>query len=499
MQAGKRQAVATRTAEAAGRLSILGRQISVGRLLAMIALVAVLLRVASALYQGDTVNVLPGVFDEVSYDGLARRVLGGHGFTFAQDHWPATKAGEPTAHWSFLYTLYIAGVYALFGAHPLAARLIQAVLTGLLQSWLAWRIGRRVFGQAAGLIAAALSAGYIYFFYYAGALVTESFYMVAILWALDAALRLGDRLAAGSDAPRPGANAWLWLELGAAVAVAGLLRQVFLLFVPFLYLWLAWRGLAGSGGWRRRAWAAAPGLLVGFVLATAVVVAAIAPWTIRNARAFGTFVPLNTNAGYAFYWGNHPVYGTRFQGILPADGPSYVDLLPRELASLNEAELDQALLRRGIGFVLADPWRYGLLSLSRAREYFKFWPSAESSTISNLSRVASFGLLLPFMLVGLALAVGRLIRRDDPRQGPAVLLLGLFIGVYTGVHLLTWTLIRYRLPVDSVLLLFAALTLVELAARRGWLTNAATAGPVSPSAVSTSSVSSSVSTFDSYL
>ncbi len=495
MQAGKKQDIAPQAAESAGWLSGLGYQVSVGQLLAVIALVAVLLRVASAFYQGDTVNVLPGVFDEVSYDGLARRVLGGHGFTFAQDHWPATKAGEPTAHWSFLYTLYLAGVYALFGPHPLAARLIQAVLSGLLQSWLAWQIGRRVFGQAAGLIAAALSAGYIYFFYYAGALVTESFYMVAILWALDAALRLGDRLAAGHRDQPPAGNARLWLELGAAVAVAGLLRQVFLLFVPFLYLWLAWRGLVGPGGWGRRAWA--PGLLVGFLLATAVVVAAIAPWTIRNARAFGIFVPLNTNAGYAFYWGNHPVYGTRFQGILPADGPSYVDLLPRELASLNEAELDQVLLRRGIGFVLADPWRYVLLSLSRAQEYFKFWPSAESSTISNLSRVASFGLLLPFMLVGLTLALGRLIRRNDPQQGPAVLLLGLFIGVYTGVHLLTWTLIRYRLPVDSVLLFFAALALVELAARRGWLANAAPAGPRSIASATGSPVSTS--TFDSYL
>ena len=28
-----------------------------------------------------------------------------HGFTFATDWWPATRVGEPTAHWSFLYTI----------------------------------------------------------------------------------------------------------------------------------------------------------------------------------------------------------------------------------------------------------------------------------------------------------------------------------------------------------------------------------------------------------
>jgi hypothetical protein len=37
--------------------------------------------------------------------------------------------------------------------------------------------------------------------------------------------------------------------------------------------------------------------------------------------------------------------------------------------------------------------------------------------------------------------------------------------VYTLIHLLTWTLIRYRLPVDAVLLIFAALTIVEIANR----------------------------------
>jgi hypothetical protein len=35
------------------------------------------------------------------------------------------------------------------------------------------------------------------------------------------------------------------------------------------------------------------------------------------------------------------------------------------------------------------------------------------------------------------------------------------MAVYTLIHLLTWALIRYRLPVDSVLVLFAAIALEE--------------------------------------
>ena len=44
-------------------------------------------------------------------------------------------------------------------------------------------------------------------------------------------------------------------------------------------------------------------------------------------------------------------------------------------------------------------------------------------------------------------------------------LLMLFAVVYSGVHILTWTLIRYRLPVDAVLIPFAGLALVDLAQR----------------------------------
>ncbi|MEZ4661992.1 MAG: hypothetical protein R2911_30960 [Caldilineaceae bacterium] len=42
------------------------------------------------------------------------------------------------------------------------------------------------------------------------------------------------------------------------------------------------------------------------------------------------------------------------------------------------------------------------------------------------------------------------------------MLITLFAAVYTGVHLLTWTLVRYRLPVDTVFVLFAAYALASM-------------------------------------
>jgi fumarate reductase subunit D len=132
---------------------------------------------------------------------------------------------------------------------------------------------------------------------------------------------------------------------------------------------------------------------------------------------------------------------------------------------LDEAALDQALLKRGVQFVLDDPGRYALLSLSRVPVYFMFWPSTESGLISNISRVFSFGLFLPFMLYGLCLTfLGRSINASFNLSSP-VFLLVFFVFIYAAIHLLSWALIRYRLPVDAVLLIFAGLAVVDLIQR----------------------------------
>jgi hypothetical protein len=196
----------------------------------------------------------------------------------------------------------------------------------------------------------------------------------------------------------------------------------------------------------------------------------VVPFTIFNYARFDRFVLLNTNAGYALFWSNHPIYGTKFVPILTQDMGSYQELIPPELLSLDEAALDQALLSRGLGFIVQDPARFILLSISRIPPYFKFWPSSSSGLISNIARVSSFGIMLPFMLYGLYRSY---VNREKPLVVQPLFLLYMFMIVYSGIHILTWTLIRYRLPVDAVLLVFAGLAVVDLAERipaiRKWM------------------------------
>jgi 4-amino-4-deoxy-L-arabinose transferase-like glycosyltransferase len=492
------------------------------QILFIVLIVSVLLRLVAALYLGDSVEILPGTYDQVSYHNLALRVLDGRGFTFGELWWPITAANAPTAHWSYLYTFYLVIVYALFGPHPLAARLIQALIVGLLQPLLAYLIARRVFGQLVGLVAAVFTAVYVYFIYYTATLMTEPFYITAILAGLYFSICTVDHFTEPLPSYSLHTSFALALGLGLALGIAVLLRQLFLLIIPFLFLWIWWTSL------RRTARSPIPALLFSSIMIAVLIL----PFTIYNYARFRRFVLLNTNAGYAFFWANHPIYGTHFQPILPPEMSTYQSLIPAELHHLDEAALDQALLKRGLQFVLDDPVRYLRLSLSRIPAYFMFWPSPDSGLISNVSRVSSFGLFLPFMLYGLLLSLfnrdhqnrrqpvpsttkarPERSRRDLPTEAsptfqhsnlppstptpnpsspsslvpsplipnplsptalipvftlssPAFLLI-LFSGVYTTIHLLSWALIRYRLPVDAVLLIFAALALVDIAQRLG--------------------------------
>jgi hypothetical protein len=281
---------------------------------------------------------------------------------------------------------------------------------------------------------------------------------VVLLWSLEVGLRVGSRLRAGERVP-----IGLVLQLGLSLGLATLLRQSILPWVPVLFLYLLWQ--AWHGRKERPAvfslWAIARPVF----LATCILAVCILPFTIRNYATYGQFLLLNSNTGYAMYSAQHPMHGTTFHEFDAAP-------LPEDLHGLNEAQMDRELMRRAIQFVLDDPIRYLLLSLSRVRAYFEFWPTPDTSLLHNVGRTGSFGLFLPFMLYGLYLAVRRLrLAPPGAHLASCILLLAIFIVFYSLLHIFTWAMVRYRLPVDAVLIVFAALAIQDIYARgrRWWL------------------------------
>jgi hypothetical protein len=407
-----------------------------------ICLISVLLRIGIALYLGDVAAAPSLLVDQVSYHTLASRLLAGHGMSFGTGWYPFTPPDAPTAHWSFLQTLYLAAVYAVAGVHPLAARLATAIIGGSLLPLLTYRLCHRLFTDRTriALIAAAGSAGYAFFALYSATLMSETLFMLALLWSLERTMAL---------AKEPSARGAI--VLGISLGLATLLRQSILPWVPISFAWLLW-----SNRERARTMALRAGL------AGVVMVLMILPFTVRNWFAYDQFLLLNSNAGYAMYSAQHPMHGTSFQEHVAAP-------LPEEMreASLNEAEWDGELMRRGVGFVLADPIRYARLSLSRLLDFFEFWPT-DTTLLNNLGRLGSYTLFLPFFAYGIFSALRGLRRPvegstwQEAISSPLTLTFA-FMLVYTAQHILTWAMPRYRLPVDAVTMPFAALAIDSLA------------------------------------
>ncbi len=132
---------------------------------------------------------------------MAARLVDGYGYSFDRPWYPFAPANAPTAHWSFLYTAFVAAIYSVAGAHPLAARLAGAILAGILFPLLLYYLSRRVFPATPPPsltiansqftihhLSALLAAIYAYFILYSAMVQTEALFICALLWSLERAL-----------------------------------------------------------------------------------------------------------------------------------------------------------------------------------------------------------------------------------------------------------------------------------------------------------------------
>lgn len=211
----------------------------------------------------------PPVADETCYDALARSLAAGKGYV---------EGGVPTAYWTVGCSGLIAGFYVVFGFHYLPIIVFQAAL-GAATAVFTWRLASLFLNEssarAAGLIIAVLPSQVAYAARLYPAVVFGFITVIAAYLILKSG-RLGTAAAAGLFT---GAGA-----LGAPVALT--------LPVPFLAIDVLLRRR-----WKR---AIVRVLLVGVAAA-----AVVAPWTYRNWRALGAFVPVSTNGGVNLWMGNN--------------------------------------------------------------------------------------------------------------------------------------------------------------------------------------------------
>lgn len=382
---------------------------------------ALLLRVGAAFYLGNTASGLSGANDEITYSMLGHRFATGHGMTFPEPWYPWIAADAPQSYFSYTFSIFIAGIYAIFGFSPLIARFVMAVLSTAIVG-MVYLLGRRLFDESVALLATAIAAIYAYLIFYGVALVTETPFTLALMVALYVAMRIRARELHGIGA---------WLLLGAILAVAVLARVAAIFFVPILLVWLYWSLRKEI----KPAMLLIPLVMIGL---------SMLPLTIRNYQLWGEFALSEAQFGHVFWNGNHPDHMGNFH-------PFKVFPIPEDVLALNnDVLITNTLLRMAVANIVADPWNFVMLTVTRLRELFMFWPSSDSTLTANLLRLLSFGAIVPFTLYGL---LANLRRFDELAP------IYLFFVVHVGVYAVTWTMVRYRVPMDPFFILFASYTL----------------------------------------
>ena len=388
-----------------------------------ILVIAFLVRLAAAVYLGNNLSGLSGAYDEISYNTLAERYVEGYGLTFPSDWYPWIKANAPQSYYSIIMSLYLVGIYRIFGYLPIVARLIT-VLLSTISVYVIFLLVRKVFNQKVALFAALISALYAYLIFYGVTLVTETPFILFILLSIYLAYDI-------SEFPKM----WKWIGLGIALSICVLFRMAVIFYIPFLLTWIIWKQRSN------RLYAIIPLVLI-FV--------SILPFTIRNYQIWGRFLLLESQFGHVFWNGNHPDSNGDFH-------PYRVFPIPGEvLSENNDVVITNRLLKMGIENIGNNPNLFISLIITRLREFFKFWPTSDSDTVANFMRVISFGVLLPLSVMGLWLS-----RKEFWRLTP----IWLFMLIHTGVYAISWTMIRYRIPLDAILTMFAGLTVADLACR----------------------------------
>jgi tetratricopeptide (TPR) repeat protein len=368
------------------------------------------------------------IADALYHEEWARRILNGDLASLAM---PGVLYKAP------LYPYFIAFIYLLTGKNDFILMLVHVVL-GALSALLLFRIGKRTLGATAAFIGGLLYALYFPSIYFSTEMEIPTLAIFLTLLAFD--LLLSSRRAR---------------SLVASAVVFGLSLLALptnLLLLP-LHLALLWkagkRGLARAG------------------LYTALVLATIAPCTLRNLVAGKRLVLISANGGINFSIGNNANYD---ETVSLQPGYAFEELYdePRRVAGASTfADRDRYWYGKTLGFVAAHPGQAALLIGKKLVLYFADYEIyrntdtyyAKASSIYRNIPLVPASLLLAPGLVGLFLAIRR-------RKGVE---LALLCGLLALPCLLFFVTDRYRLPSMGIWALFAGYAVTSIAEwRRAW-------------------------------
>jgi hypothetical protein len=367
------------------------------------------------------------VWDGHYYDIGARSIAAGLGY--------AGESGGPWCHYPVGYSALLAAAYAVFGPGQHVGPLLNA-LTGALLAVAVYRLARHATSEMRARVAGGVVAAYPGLVAYSAVLMTELAAALAVVAAALAAARW-------RDSRRGVIVGGLLLGLGALV------RPQSLLCAPALGLFALESQAPGAIGRAVR----------GAVLATALCLATVAPWTVRNCLVMDGCALVSTNGGWNLAIGSFPRATGRFATLRGSDGCRIVT---------GQVQQDRCWLHMGLGWIRADPSRWLALVPKKLAHTFDhesfaigYLGEADPTTWSEARKHLGRGVLsnthrLVLVLAGLGL-VARTRRQRWPRLAAVGAVAALALHAATDDYHPFWPLA----------LVIPLLALARLGARRG--------------------------------
>jgi 4-amino-4-deoxy-L-arabinose transferase-like glycosyltransferase len=356
--------------------------------------------------------------DEPHYSDAAASLAAGRGFTI---HGVATAARLPG------WPLLLAGPTAIFGTSSAVARIASCLVGGFLVLTLglaAFRVG----GRIAALIAAGAAAAYPPLVFHSTQVMSDipaTFWVALATWLL-------------LEGRARGALGWFFGS-GLAFGMACLTRAPAMAFLGATCLALA----VVPRRERPAAFGRAAVLCAGAALV-------LWPWIARNVVVVGR-PTLSTQTPGQLWQGAH----AGATGLNRIDWPR-TKQRSAELQALGETRSSAVMGREAAEFIRQHPLEYARLGLVKAWELWKPW-APTMSLAANLAYALGAG---PLLILGVASGLSRRRSRFDR----VYLVAGL--GLFTLVHMAYTSVVRYRLPADALLVIYAAVLLAELPVQR---------------------------------
>jgi 4-amino-4-deoxy-L-arabinose transferase-like glycosyltransferase len=400
--------------------------------LLLIVVVALAARVAFAWYEERQISaqVLSIVPFQTETGHIAYSIASGKGFSS-----PFQRDSGPTAWLAPVYPYILAGIFKLFGIYSLPSFFAALSLNILFSAGALVPIfytGKRIAGIGVGSAAAWLWAIFpnavIIPFEWIWDTSLSALLVATLLWAtleLAESRRVRD-----------------WSLYGLLWGFALLTNPAIALLFPELLAWAAYRirDRARASSWLMRP-----------VLAAALALLCCLPWTIRNYVQFHKFIPLRSNFAFELYIGNNENYDDQHRsrpGAITQDREIFRYLHMGETAFMEEEK------RKAEAFIVEHP-RIELWLISQ--RFVDFW-TGTSSPLAAFRQADSLWLRLILLCNDLAplcafLGVIVLLTTKNSYALPVVAIPILFPLLYYVTH----TSLRYRHPIDPVVLLLVVI------------------------------------------